>query len=193
MTVATLSGVTLCRAAGFSRCGRYRYWLTRTWDDARPAVCWLMLNPSTADAARDDPTIRRCMGLARRWGHGGIVVVNLFAWRATDPAELARAADPVGPDNDTVLRTRAARLRLIAAWGCKGSLLGRADAGLRLLKGRRVECLGVTAAGQPRHPLYVPGDVLPIVFRPVPPREIETSGGRGCGRAGLPARMAALE
>src|SRR5262245_57337522 len=161
-----MSVVTLRRAAGFSRCGRYRYWLTRTWDAARPAVCWLMLHPSTADAARDDPTIRRCMGLARRWGHGGIVVINLFAWRATDPAELARAADPVGPANDRALRQRARGLRLIAAWGCQGKLLGRADAALRLLGGRRLECLGVTAAGQPRHPLYVPGDVVPVAVRP---------------------------
>src|SRR5262249_33972176 len=122
--------------------------------------------PSTADAARDDPTIRRCIGLARRWGHGGIVVVNLFAWRATDPAELARAADPVGPANDQALRRRARGLRLIAAWGCPGSLLGRADAVLRLLRGRRLECLGGTAAGQPRHPLYVAGDVVPVAFRP---------------------------
>src|SRR5262249_62207047 len=102
MTVATLR----C-AAGFSRCGRYRYWLTRTWDAARPAVCWLMLNPSTADAARDDPTIRRCIGLARRWGHGGIVVVNLFAWRAPDPAAPARAPAPARPAHHHAPRRRA--------------------------------------------------------------------------------------
>src|SRR5438874_3143651 len=158
--------LTIRRAAGFSACGRYRYWLTRTWDERRPALCWLMLNPSTADAARDDPTIRRCVGLARRWDHGGIVVVNLFAWRATDPVELARAADPVGPNNDRALRRRAAGLRLIAAWGCRGGLLGRAESVLKLLENRCLECLGVTAAGQPRHPLYVSGDVVPAVFVP---------------------------
>jgi len=177
-----MTAETLRRAAGFSRCGRYRYWLTRTWDAARPAVCWLMLNPSTADAARDDPTIRRCMGLAGRWGHGAIVVVNLFAWRATDPAKLACAADPVGSANDGVLRRRAQGLRLIAAWGCQGNLLGRADAVLRLLGGRRLECVGVTAAGQPRHPLYVRGDVVPVAFRP--PAE---------GMSGLSALSAGVE
>jgi len=84
----------------------------------------------------------RCIGFARRWGHGGIVVVNLFALRATDPAELACAVDPVSPENDAALRSHAEGLRIIAAWGNKGSLLGRAEAVLRLLEGCRVECLG---------------------------------------------------
>jgi len=101
-----------------------------------------MLNPSTADATRDDPTIRRCIGISRRWGHGGIVAVNLFAMRATNPAELVRAVDPEGPENDAALRSHAEGLRIIAAWGNKGSLLGRAEAVLRVLEGCRVECLG---------------------------------------------------
>ena len=71
-------------AAGISECGCYRYWLTRTWNPRRATLCWVLLNPSTADADRDDPTIRRCQGFARSWGYGGIVVVNLFAYRATD-------------------------------------------------------------------------------------------------------------
>jgi hypothetical protein len=153
-------------AAGFSPCGCYRYWLTRTWDKSRPAVCWLMLNPSTADAIRDDPTIRRCLGFARRWGHGGIVVVNLFAWRAADPAELARIVDPVGPENDAAVRSHAQGLRVIAAWGSKGDLQGRAESVLQHLKRFRVECLGVTSAGQPRHPLYVASETVPVRFRP---------------------------
>src|SRR5262245_19133112 len=88
------------KEALISPCGLYRYWLTRTWDNSLRRVCWVMLNPSTADAEQDDPTIRRCVGFARSWGAGGIIVVNLFAFRASDPKALLRAADPVGPDND---------------------------------------------------------------------------------------------
>jgi hypothetical protein len=80
---------------------RHRYLLTRIWDKATPPVCFIMLNPSTADHHRDDPTIKRCMGFARRWGHGGIQVVNLFAYRATDPKELYMLgySEAVGPFN----------------------------------------------------------------------------------------------
>lgn len=86
--------------AGISECGTYRYWLCREWSPGLDSLVWLMLNPSTADATQDDPTIRRCMGFARRWGYGGITVVNLYAYRATNPRDLLTAADPVGPEND---------------------------------------------------------------------------------------------
>jgi hypothetical protein len=150
--------------AGFSACNRYRYWLTRIWVPALPGVCWVMLNPSTADAERDDPTIRRCVRFSRRWGFGGLVVVNLFAWRAKRPAELSAIDDPVGEDNDASLLEHAGGRTVIAAWGNHGALLGRAKTVLQLLAGSRIRCLGVTAAGQPRHPLYVAGDsaTLPV-------------------------------
>jgi hypothetical protein len=118
-----------------------------------------------ADPIHDDRTIRRCIGFARHWGHGGIVVVNLFALRATNPAELARAVDPVGPENDAAVRSHTEGLRVIAAWGNKGTLLGRSDAVLQLLEDCNVECLGVTSAGQPRHPLYLASDAVPVLLQ----------------------------
>src|SRR4028119_2392792 len=91
------------RGAIFDPTRTYRYALWRTWDAARPPVAFVLLNPSTADARRDDPTIRRCANFARTWGFGGLEVVNLFAFRATHPTDLKCAADPVGPQNDVHL------------------------------------------------------------------------------------------
>ena len=97
--------------------GHYRYMLGRQWG-APPFLLWMMLNPSTADATEDDPTIRRCSGFAKHWGFGGLVVVNLFAFRATNPADLRAAEQPIGPENDRHL-VNAARScpRVVAAWG----------------------------------------------------------------------------
>jgi hypothetical protein len=151
--------------ATFSPCRRYRYALTRTWADA-PGAVFVTLNPSTADALADDPTIRRCIGFARAWGCGGLTVVNLFGLRATDPAQLTRVHDPVGPDNDVVIRdvvTRAAdfpaQRPVVAAWGAHPAAGKRARevGGMLARQGVEVLCLGVTAAGHPRHPLYVRG------------------------------------
>lgn len=142
----------------FDRSGRYRYRLWRRWAAGGAAVAFVMLNPSTADAAHDDPTIRRCGGFARAWGFAAMVVVNLFALRATDPARLRRARDPVGRDNDHHIAAAAAGCdHLVLAWGAHGALGGRDRAVLALLAGRRPSCLGLTRAGQPRHPLYLPG------------------------------------
>jgi hypothetical protein len=142
-------------SSGASFAGPYRYLLWRRWTDAS-SVLFVMLNPSTADARRDDPTIRRCIGFARAWGFGGVEVVNLFAWRATDPRELRRAADPIGPDNDRAIAKAAARNHaIIAAWGVHGALLERDRQVAVLLAGARVHCLARTGNGAPRHPLYV--------------------------------------
>jgi hypothetical protein len=123
-----------------------------------------MLNPSTADAARDDPTVRRCIGFARSWGYGGLEVVNLFAYRATDPRALRRAADPVGPANRRHIAAAIANARLvIAAWGADATA-GDAAARLRALSRRELRCLGLTRSGAPRHPLYVRATARP---RPV--------------------------
>ena len=143
--------------AVLSGCGRYRYRLTRTWDPCRPRATFIMLNPSTADAADDDPTIRRCTSYARSWGLGGLTVVNLYAYRATDPADLWKVEDPVGPDNDDHLRAvlttaTAVGAPVVAAWGANArcdrvaAVMGFAGA---------VTALGLTKSGQPRHPLYL--------------------------------------
>lgn len=147
--------------ANFDRSGAYRYTLIRTWDAAGPRIAFCLLNPSTANARRDDPTIRRCLGFARAWGYGSLEVVNCFALRATDPRELARAADPIGPANDAAIRRAARRAAMtVAGWGAHGALLGRGQRvrGLLGRAGTPVVCLGTTAAGHPRHPLYLPAD-----------------------------------
>jgi hypothetical protein len=141
--MATSSG------ARFSPCGNYRYELWRRWSDG-PELIWILLNPSTADARRDDPTIRKCIGFSRLWGYGGMRVLNLFAFRATRPAALRRAADPVGPNNNRTLRKYAAR-ECIIAWGNHGDFRDRAAPVISLLHGP-VFTLGLTASGQPKHP-----------------------------------------
>jgi len=141
--------------AGFSRCDRYRYWLRRDWDSTLPQCAFIGLNPSTADAQTDDPTLRRCMGFARQWGYGSLLLVNLFSFRATDPAALSSVSDPVGPGANRWLRRADAESQLlVAAWGNGGQLFERATRVTHLI--HNAQCLGVTAQGMPRHPLYCP-------------------------------------
>ena len=153
------------RRAVFDSARIYRYTLERHWGAAKPAV-FVMLNPSTADAFTEDPTIRRCISFAKREGCGGLIVVNLFALRATDPKALYSHPDPVGPLNDGIVyeATRQGS-PLIAAWGAHGVLHGRAEAVARLLEFNDVMCLGATKDGHPRHPLYVPGDAALTLWR----------------------------
>jgi hypothetical protein len=158
--------VPVIRRAAFSRCGTYRYALWRRWDESRPAVLFVGLNPSTADAHRDDPTIRRCIGFANSWGFGSVIVANLFAYRTPHPKLLRAAPNPIGPRNDRWLRTLATDAGLVvAAWGADGEYLRRAtEVSARLGDCR---CLGLTASGAPRHPLYVRKDVLPRPYAPI--------------------------
>ncbi len=151
----------------FDCTGAYRYRLWREWDAARPSVAFVMLNPSTADAEGDDPTIRRCIGFARTWGFGRLEVVNLFALRATDAVELRRHAEPVGPENDRHIRELVGgAAAVVAAWGCHGALSARADAVEALLPPKIFE-LGRTIGGAPRHPLYVRRDAVLQARNPV--------------------------
>lgn len=150
-----LAGATL------SPCGTYRYTLSRIWDASLPAALFIMLNPSTADASVDDPTIRRCRSFATREGCGALTVVNLFALRATDPGELTTHPDPVGPDNDTHIALALGKQPevVIAAWGALPFARARAAAVTSILAPTwQVNCLGTTKSGDPRHPLYVRGD-----------------------------------
>lgn len=165
----------VARDAVISGCGRYRYELRRRWDASLPLATFVMLNPSVADARQDDPTIRRCMDFARRWGCGGICVVNLYAYRATIPEDLALVAkeggDPVGFQNDAWLvraASQAARTgaSLVAAWGAKHADPQRVRWVLRLLGMRRLTCLGTTKDGSPRHPLYVRADTALLPWQP---------------------------
>lgn len=153
-------------AAGFSTCGTYRYWLRRTWDESREPVVFLMLNPSTADESKNDPTVARCCNFAQAWGAGGLVVLNLFALRSTDPKGLYACPDPVGPSNDFAILTATEGRRVVAAWGCHGAYKNRDLAVMNLLAHRPVECLKVTKDGHPSHPLYLRGDSVPMSYTP---------------------------
>jgi hypothetical protein len=156
-------------SARLSADGVYRYELRRIWEPSWQTVGWIMLNPSTADASIDDPTIRRCVGFARAWGYGGIVVRNLFALRATDPRSLRHHADPIGPENDHCLRDGVEHDGItICAWGAHGVLR---DRGERIREaftesGAVLYHLGLTKAGAPRHPLYLPRTATPIEWAP---------------------------
>lgn len=160
-------------AAVFSPCGRYRWWLGRIWEPRGPRLLFVGLNPSRADAQRDDPTLRRLLRFAHDWGYGGLEVMNLFARVSPSPALLRRCADPVGRRCDAWLRRRLRRLaaaeapaRLWLGWGNGGCWRGRDAAVLALVaaEGWPAHCLGCTRLGQPRHPLYQPrgGSLAPF-------------------------------
>lgn len=153
-----MADLFLERDAVLSDCKRYRYLLRRTWDHGKPRVLYVMLNPSTADAEIDDATIRSCIRLAKGAGYGSFEVVNLFALRATDPAELQRADDPIGPRNDDHIEAAILRCDMaICAWGAHPMAESRGRTVRALLRSRRpaVFCLGATKSGAPKHPLYI--------------------------------------
>ena len=172
-TLSLETAEKMIRDADFSDCGLYRYQLMRVWDLGKPLLLWVMLNPSTADGKLDDATIRRCMGFARRWGFGGIVVVNLFAFRATDPAAMKRAADPCGPANLLTVRMSCALVhrdggKVVCAWGNDGDFQGRSKRVVELLRadGIPLHYLRLTAKGEPCHPLYLPNSLELTLWEP---------------------------
>lgn len=155
--------------AVFSADRAYRYRLSRTWGSSGTHATWIMLNPSTASALEDDPTIRRCISFTKAWGLDGLIVVNLFALRATDPRELRGHPDPVGPANDQFI---AGALHpwsvVVAAWGANPLAGRRTGEVMAIVAGRAAgaSCLGVTKAGYPRHPLYVRASAKLRYFEP---------------------------
>lgn len=154
------------KTANISPCGNWRYTLTRDWrDDDNPCMGFLMFNPSTADASEDDHTIRKCIGFAKEWGYGGIVVVNLFAIRGRDPKIVSRVADPVGPlNNYHIIKALNPCEQVIFAWGCSAHFPDRNKTRSGELKqllekelpALDIMCLGRSKDGSPRHPLMLP-------------------------------------
>lgn len=145
----------MLRTANFSRCKRYRYALGRIWDESLPTLMIIGLNPSTADAKQDDPTIRRCINFAKDWGYGRLMIANLFAFRTAYPEELFKADLQIGPANDRWLRQLGRQAdRVLAAWGNDGVYLNRCEEVKALLP--ELWCLKLNSSGQPAHPLYQP-------------------------------------
>ena len=151
----------MIKGAIIDETGEYRYQLWRIWDESKPLAVFIMLNPSTADENEDDPTIRRCMNYARSWGYGGIKVVNLFAYRATNPKELKNVNDPIGPlNNQYIFDAVNTSDMVIAAWGTHGRLHNRDEKVIRIFQGK-LQYLDLTKGGHPRHPLYLKADLKP--------------------------------
>lgn len=167
---STRDGLTITTAI-LSECETYRYDLTRRWDDDRLTLGWVMLNPSTADEHDDDPTIRRCIGFAKKWGYGSIKVANLYALRSTAPANLWTHPDPVGPDNDRYLAHIVFDCPLtVLAWGAHATRPARVSHVVRNLADAAGEAdhqlavLGWSKQHAPRHPLYMRGDTSPEIL-----------------------------
>lgn len=153
--------------ADFSDCGKYRYKLWRTWNVHRDKLVVIMLNPSTADAVQDDPTVRRMINRARAMNLGGLVVLNLFAYRTKSPEDMKRAKDPIGPYNDGfILHAVEGAKMVICGWGVHGGHLSRDWEVLDLLRASdiKMHALGITKDGHPRHPLYIPNAAKPVRF-----------------------------
>jgi len=153
--------------AHYSDCEQYRYYLSRVWDFTRPLVNYLMLNPSTATEEQNDPTLARCQERAQRLEYGGFVVTNLFAFRATDPKDMKRAADPVGPDNNAQIAEAAMNSPvIILGWGATGGHRERARQVIAMLEPYhdKLYYLRLTGTGYPQHPLYIGYDQQPQKF-----------------------------
>lgn len=150
----------------------HRYALWRIFDPSLPLLVAVLLNPSTADEIKDDPTVLRMTMRATKLGYGGVVIINLFSWRDVSPAAMKKVADPIGPACDDVIDLALDQAGLIVCgWGSHGNHRGRSDeVGRRLIeRGLVLTCLRVTAGGQPEHPLYLPYALEPMSWRPGEP------------------------
>lgn len=156
------------RSAVLSDCGRYRHILRRSWDIARPGVTFVMLNPSTADAEKDDPTVRKCIGFADRLGYGHLNVVNLFDFRATKPADLKAAGYPCSPDSwHWIAKSISECPDVICAWGANARDTFRTTVVfeyVRYLSPGRIRALRLLADGTPEHPLMIPYAAVPVTL-----------------------------
>ena len=149
--------------AHLSKNRKYRYVLWRIWDESKPCVTFICLNPSTANEVDNDPTVRRCINFARDWNFGGVYMANLFAFRSKSPEILKKEIEPIGKDNDKWLKELSDKSKIvIAAWGNHGGFLGRSNEILNLLP--NVYYLKLNKTGQPKHPLYLKNSLKPKKF-----------------------------
>jgi hypothetical protein len=158
----------------FSRCRKFRYSLERSWCGGQGQILFIGLNPSTADHEWDDPTIRRCVRFARDWGFNSMAIVNLFAFRSTDPALLKLLPDPIGPRNDYwIKRYHSAAQLSVACWGNEGSLRQRASSVSAALG--ELYCIKHNDSRQPAHPLYLGAERRPIPWVALPAGRLEST------------------
>ena len=158
-----MNGLLVNKNATFSDCRKYRYALSRTWNGKKKTILFIGLNPSTANEKIDDPTIRRCINYAQNWGYGSLLMVNLFAYRATMPSELKNVKNPIGNDNDLHIIELSKKADLaVAAWGNEGTLLNRDKEVKKLIP--NLMCLKINKSGQPAHPLYQKKDLKLIKY-----------------------------
>jgi hypothetical protein len=138
----------------------YRYELSRIWDDEKPKILFIMLNPSTADEFVEDPTIRRIVNYAKDWGYGGVYVGNLYAFRSTDPKGLNSAEDPVGPENITHIQTLIGLVdKVVYAWGNER----KEPEWLKKIV-TNPYCIDISKKGIPKHPLYLKKCLKPQLY-----------------------------
>ncbi len=158
-----MNGLLVNKNATFSDCRKYRYGLSRTWNGKKKTILFIGLNPSTANEKIDDPTIRRCINYAQNWGYGSLLMVNLFAYRATMPSELKNVKNPIGNDNDLQIIELSKKADIaVAAWGNEGTLLNRDKEVKKILP--NLMCLKINKSGQPSHPLYQKKDLKLIKY-----------------------------
>ena len=152
--------------AKFSPDRIHRYSLWRNWERSKGVAMFIGLNPSTADEIKNDPTVTRCINYAKQWGYGGMIMSNIFAYRATDPKVMKTAKDPIGPDTDQWLFKSAEISDLIvAAWGNHGGFMDRGKNVFQLFKGIDLHCLAMNKTGHPKHPLYCSSALKPEPIR----------------------------
>jgi len=161
------TGKEIQSGAFLSDCRDYRYTLWRRWDRYLPGCVFVGLNPSTADETEDDPTIRRCIGFAKSWGLGSLIMLNAYAFRATNPKDMTAARNPIGLLNDQAIeQTAQAQVDrggiVVAAWGTHCD--EQREAAVCRVINRPIHCLGRTKAGRPKHPLYLRADTMPELF-----------------------------
>jgi len=162
-----VSDMELQKNAIFSPCRKYRYVLWRQWDKG-VSVVFIGLNPSTADETKDDPTIRRCIGYAKEWGYSGVFMLNIFAYRSTNPKDLRLVEEPIGSENDNYLKRYLSISLNVACWGIGGSHESRGQKVIELLGRENLMCLGQTKDGHPKHPLYLKRGIEPVMLRGEP-------------------------
>ena len=148
-----------------SECQEYRYSLSRIWDQTKPLIGFIGLNPSTADHIEDDRTILRCISFSKSWGFGGFIMMNLFAYRATKPSVMMQSIEPIGFENNNHLTTLKRKVeKVVICWGDNGRHKSRSKQVLNLLNQDDLYCIAINQSGEPKHPLYIKGDAELMLY-----------------------------